>query len=121
MDIFKSILIGGDIMRGLILEERQGSFIILTKDGQFQEISKKLSYINEQGEVVIKSRILTYGKKIAATAAILIMLFFGYTWYTPYGYTTMDINPSVEIAYNRYDRVLEINGLNEEGKEIVSQ
>lgn len=108
-------------MRGLILEERQGSFIILTKDGQFQEISKKLSYINDKGEVVIKSRILTYGKRVAATAAIFIMLFFGYTWFTPYGYTTIDINPSMEITYNRYDRVLGINGLNEEGREIVGR
>jgi hypothetical protein len=108
-------------MKGLILEERLQSFVILTKDGQFLEVDKRRSTKTDSGEVVVRSGLRTYYKKIAAVAALFILIFFGATWYTPYGYMTLDVNPSIELSYNRYDRVLKINGLNQEGEEIVSQ
>lgn len=43
----------------------------------------------------------------------------GYTYYTPYAYVSIDVNPSVELTLNRFLRVLSVNAVNDAGAEIV--
>lgn len=96
--------------------------IVLTSDGEFKKtkVSKK-TMIGE--EIVIKNTSIIYEyRKIAAVVLIFLMLgssIGAYAYYTPYGYINVDINPSIEIAYNIFGRVIEVNGVNEDGISVV--
>ena len=56
----------------------------------------------------------------AAAAALVITGGIGvYAYYTPYGTVSLDVNPSIEYTINRFDRVLDVNGINDDGEDIL--
>ena len=59
---------------------------------------------------------------LAALAACLCLVFFGYYQpnFTPYGALRIQINPDVELTLSRTDRVLELEGLNEDGQSLIA-
>ncbi len=59
--------------------------------------------------------------KIFITLSILIISLVagGYILVQPANSLTMDVNPSIEIVTNRLDRVVEINPLNSDAKELL--
>ncbi len=65
--------------------------------------------------------------RIAAVAAALILLLGGaaggsyYANHKVVSTAMLDVNPSVEIALNRNDRVLRVNALNSDGEVIIGQ
>lgn len=52
---------------------------------------------------------------------ILILIVVGVVATQPVNSLTMDINPSIEIVTNRLDRVVEINPLNDDAKELLKE
>jgi len=42
-----------------------------------------------------------------------------YTYFQPHGYINVDINPSVEITYNIFNRVIDIKSINDDGIKII--
>lgn len=54
----------------------------------------------------------------AAACACLLSLLLGGRWlfFTPTAEISIDINPSIELGINRFDRVISINGFNEDGQ-----
>ena len=58
---------------------------------------------------------------VAGLAACLCLVFFGYYQpnFTPYGALRIQINPDVELTLSRTDRVLELEGLNEDGQVLI--
>lgn len=56
------------------------------------------------------------------TAACMFLLFLGGYWlyFTPTAEISMDINPSIELSVNRFDRIISAKGWNDDGKELVS-
>ena len=59
---------------------------------------------------------------VAGLAACLCLAFFGYYQpnFTPYGALRIQINPDVELTLSRTDRVLELEGLNEDGQSLIA-
>ena len=59
---------------------------------------------------------------MAGLAACLCLVFFGYYQpnFTPYGALRIQINPDVELTLSRTDRVLELEGLNEDGQSLIA-
>lgn len=55
-------------------------------------------------------------------AACMLLLFLGGYWlyFTPTAEISMDINPSIELAVNRFDRVISVEGWNDDGNELAS-
>lgn len=53
------------------------------------------------------------------SAFILTIVVMGVIATQPANYLTMDVNPSIEIVTNRLDRVVEINPLNDDAKELL--
>lgn len=67
--------------------------------------------------VRVKRRNLRY--YAAACAGLLFMLFGGrWFYFTPIAAISIDINPSIEMGINRFDRVISVNGFNEDGWEL---
>ncbi len=110
-------------MRAVIMEKKDNHIIVMTKDGQFKKIKKPQDDIEIGMEINIADGVHQNIRRIAAILIVVILMsglgVSTYAYYTPYGYVNVDINPNVEIIYNRFNRVLKINGMNDDGKNLV--
>ena len=56
----------------------------------------------------------------ACACAVLLVLLGGYrVYFTPTAIISIDINPSVELKINRFDRVIAVDGYNQDGAELA--
>lgn len=122
------MLTGGDNVKGIIMEVHKNKAVVLTKEGSFLEIDKGDRALEIGQEITLdnnkrlKRQIIRRFVSAAAAFILLITTGYGvYGYYTPYGYVNVDINPSVEIAYNLYNRVIGLKGLNEDGNILISK
>lgn len=68
----------------------------------------------------VKRRVWAYAVACAALLLTVSVLFQGlYT--TPVSYISIDVNPSIELALNLFDRVVSCEGYNEDGQQLVSE
>lgn len=59
----------------------------------------------------------------AAAAVCLAVIFFaGGSWlfFTPTAFISVDINPSLELGINRFDRIVSVEGYNDDGRELAA-
>lgn len=73
-----------------------------------------------------KIRVITSlrAKIVLAACAVLIALGIGggaYVYQTPVAYVGIDINPSIELGVNYFDRVVSAEGDNADGQDILSE
>lgn len=64
------------------------------------------------------------GKKlIPAMICMLFIILGGGSWlyFTPTAAVSIDINPSIELDINRFDRVISVNGYNDEGQVLAKE
>jgi len=63
-------------------------------------------------------------KVLIPTVVCLLFAFLGLgghrLYFMPVSFISIDINPSVELGINRFDRVVSVNGYNDDGKELAS-
>ncbi len=59
---------------------------------------------------------------LTLSSIIIVLMFSFYLYYnsTPYVVLTIDINPSLEVKLNRFNRVIEVSSLNEDALNFVS-
>ncbi|MDF2592671.1 MAG: hypothetical protein K0S75_2137 [Clostridia bacterium] len=110
-------------MKAIIAEIRGNHMIVIAKNGDFSRC-KKLPNCNIGDEINIPERNMrSIYKNLSAVAAsflILIMLSSGvYAYYTPYSYVSVDINPSLELYVNRFDRVIGVHAFNDEAEQVI--
>lgn len=62
-------------------------------------------------------------KTAAVAACLLIAVTAGGAWLylTPSAYISIDINPSLELGVNRFDRIVSIEDFNSDGQELAEQ
>lgn len=54
-------------------------------------------------------------------ACLLFALLWGrWLYFTPTAEISIDINPSIELSVNRFDRVISVNGINDDGRELAN-
>lgn len=62
-------------------------------------------------------------RRSLATALAVFMVFFGIggysAWATPISYISVDVNPSVELSLNRFDRVIDVTEYSEDGRSVL--
>jgi hypothetical protein len=110
-------------MKGIIAEIHGSYIIVIAKNGDFIKC-KKLPNCNIGDEIIIPIRNMrSIYKKISTIAAsfiILAMMSTGvYAYYTPYSYVSVDINPSLELSVNRFDKVIGVHAYNEEAQSLL--
>lgn len=71
-------------------------------------------------------RSLFMKKKLVAAACMATLIVGGsgaaYAYYqTPVSYLSLDINPSVEIGVNAFDKVVKVKGTNDDGNKILAK
>lgn len=112
-------------MKGLVMEIDKKNMVIMKEDGSF--INTRCidgAQIGEEVTVSETSPIWDNIYRYASVAAVIMILLLGgvqaKAYYTPYGYLNIDINPSIQVEFNKFERIIGVNGLNEDGKKVIS-
>ena len=64
----------------------------------------------------IHKRIARWGTMVAC---LCLLLLGSWVWQSPIGTVRMQINPDVQLSVNRFDRVVALEGLNEDGTSLI--
>ena len=133
-------------MKYLVMECTLGYAVVLDNDGRFlrvpnlgYEVGQELEYVeafsatDEPSDYKFRASesvptensnkrkiIFSMKKWIAVAACFCILVLGGTLWSIPAGTVRIKINPDVQITVNRFDRVVKIEGLNEDGKKLIS-
>ena len=114
-------------MKYLVMECGLSYAVVLDQDGRILKVPN-LGYTVGQSlkDVVLLPERLAkpaLHKRIArwsALAACLCLLLLGsWVWQSPIGTVRMQINPDVQLSVNRFDRVVALEGLNEDGTALI--
>ena len=112
-------------MKGIILEKGRDHSVLLLSDGTFRNIKNCRSH--KVGDVINADELteedsFSMKKAVSMVAAVFLAAFLGtgiYLWATPVQYINIDINPSVELMINRFDRIIKVKSLNDDGRRIA--
>lgn len=112
-------------MKAVIVECSNGAAVALCDDGTFRKLKNKGYSIGQELFIKEKRRPNRMVQKlsICASLALVLLSFAGigsHSYVEPYSYVSLDINPSIEYALNRYDKVISVSGINTEGQQVVS-
>lgn len=71
--------------------------------------------------MIMKKKTASIVRTAAAAAAIFLLSLGTWAYITPYAYVSLDVNPSIEYTLNRFERVLSVQAVNDDGQEIVKE
>lgn len=120
-------------MKYLVMECSLGYAVVLDNEGRFKripnlgyEVGQELDYVEEvsmteklsmiERSPSNRSRVKRW---IAVAACFCIILLGGTLWRAPAGTVRIKINPDVRMTVNRFDRVVKLEGINEDGKKLI--
>ncbi len=110
-------------MKAVIVDASGSVAVALRDDGQFVKL-KNIDFSIGQEIRIAPQRVSRFPKQVAVAASAALVLTAGagfglYEWNSPYSYVSLDASPSIEYALNRFDVVIAVNGLNEEGQHVA--
>jgi hypothetical protein len=108
-------------MKTVVVEIRGRFAALLADDGRIVKVRNQNYAI---GQVIIMKETAKKPVRIAAwaaaAAAAVCLCAVGVWAYTdPYAYVSLDVNPSIEYTLNRFERVLQVRAVNDDGEEAV--
>ncbi|MDF2907516.1 MAG: hypothetical protein K0R34_2837 [Herbinix sp.] len=110
-------------MKAVVVEIKNNKAAVLSDNGCVVTVKNNGYKIGQVIHMIDKNVKLT--KKVAvfaASAAAFVLLGTGaWAYATPYSYVSVDVNPSIEYTVNRFDRVLTVKAVNDDGKEILQE
>lgn len=110
---------------GIVMQLNKNHACVMTSSGEFLKlkINKTPPKVGEVYTGQIVKDIPFY--KYAVTAATLTFIFLcsstAYAYYTPVASVVVDINPSIKLDLNRWNRIIKTTPLNEDGKKVLSE
>jgi hypothetical protein len=109
---------------GIVMQIEKRYAFIMTNSGEFLKVklAKAVPNLGEiySGEIAKETPFYKY---TAAAASLLFVLLSGtvsYAYYTPTSSVVVDINPSIELKVNRWDRILKTTALNKDGEKVLA-
>ena len=118
-------------MNYLVMEVHPAYAVVLDEEGRFLKAANLCYQVGDTISNIVqlqkpKARSASVWKPLsglASAAACLCLVFFG--WYQPnytaYGTLRIQINPDVEMTVSRTDRVLDLEGLNADGEDLIEE
>ena len=116
-------------MNYLVMEVHPAYAVVLDEEGRFLKAANLRYQVGDTVRDIVELRRPKEKRPalwkplsgVAGLAACLCIVFFGYYQpnFTPYGALRIQINPDVELTLSRTDRVLELEGLNEDGQVLI--
>lgn len=103
-------------MRGIIMETKNGRAVLLTKGGEFVDVKNKGYSVGD------KVNITSSTGRLCAMAASLVIVCAGIgSYFVPAGYVSIDINPSLMMTLNMYNRVIDVTSFNDDARALLSK
>lgn len=118
-------------VKGLVVEIRRKHVILLTPDGEFVKAVRPSEKVSLGSELRGRSRTAAKKSRVfypaLAAAAILFLVFLPLSADLPLpwsqgsaaGYVAVDLNPSLELTFNRSLEVIDYRSLNDEGASLI--
>lgn len=110
------------MITGIIFEIKNGKASILKNNGEFISVKAEPNW--KKGEIIsirIKRHSFKAFYRIAACLLLFLLCGGGYSLYfTQNTIISLDVNPSLEISLNRFDRVISYRARNKDGLEIIN-
>ena len=117
-------------MNYLVMETHPAYAVLLDEEGRFLKAANLSYQVGDTVQDIVelqppKAKSPAVWKPLsglAGLAACVCLVFFGYYQpnYTAYGTLRIQINPDVEMTVSRTDRVLGLDGLNEDGEALIA-
>ena len=117
-------------MSYLVMEVHPAYAVVLDEEGHFLKAANLRYQVGDTVRDIVELRRPKEKRPalwkplsgVVGLAACLCIVFFGYYQpnFVPYGALRIQINPDVEMTVSRTDRVLDLEGLNEDGEETDS-
>lgn len=112
------------MITGVVFEINGTKAIVMKNDGTFETVRAKKDW--EKGDVITLNPNMNKWRPFYTVAAAFVLLIsLGITGYAGYYQETslvsMDVNPSIELSLNRFERVIKINSKNKDGQMIIDQ
>ena len=117
-------------MNYLVMEVHPAYAVVLDEEGRFLKAANLRYQVGDTVRDIVELRRPREKRPalwkplsgVAGLAACLCIVFFGYYQpnFVPYGALRIQINPDVELTLSRTDRVLELEGLNEDGQSLIA-
>lgn len=105
-------------MKAIVAEIDKKQMLVITNKGDFIKVKRQMSAtIGSEVEVSIHKTYMTYKRLASVAACFLACIFLStgvYAYYTPYSYVSVDINPSIALSLNRFERVISVDPLTED-------
>ena len=100
-------------------EKLKAAFDQVRAEEELKERTKE--YLSEKVYARKKKRTSPLRNFAAAAACALLVFLVGgsYLYFTPTAYISVDVNPSLELGINRFDRIISVTGYNEDGKALA--
>lgn len=103
----------------------QEAFDNIKADSQLKESTKQFLAENHNKKISLWQRPVFRRAFVAACALLLLVAGAGaggYAWMQmPVSYVSIDVNPSIELALNRFDKVTSVTAYNDEGRRIIEK
>lgn len=117
--------------KGIVMEMSDRHVIVMTPKGDFRRLPRdsRTCEIGEEilfAEPPVRRNVPAMAKLSGLVAAVVlcIAVFAGVTDFTGkndvVAYVSMDINPSVEMGIDSAEKVRDLRGLNEDGKQLIA-
>lgn len=109
-------------MKSVVVEIKDEYVIALSDNGIFTKVKNKNYSLGEV--LIMKNTTKKFSKKIAISIASVVAIaslgtVSAFAYYTPVGKVSLDVNPSIEYSVNMFDKVLEVNGVNDDGDTLL--
>jgi len=105
-------------MKAVVFEHKDSGTYVMDKQGSFRFV-KGYSSLPVGSEIELNPQALVQIKKVMAVAACFIVMVsigvFASLWNSVSYYAYVDINPSVELVFNKFDKLLNFEPLNNDG------
>ncbi len=110
-------------MKAVIVDVRKKTAAMLCADGSIIKVVNRNYTIGKEVDAGMTMKIMTIKTAITvAAASLLLAMGLGTSsYYLPTRYVSVDINPSIEYSINMYDRVIDVNGVNQDGEHILEE
>jgi hypothetical protein len=108
-------------MKAVVVEIKDGQAALLLEDGC---IVTRKNNDYAIGDVLEMKNDLKKKLVAIASAAATFLVMFGigaWAYASPYSYVSVDVNPSIEYSVNRFNKVLDVKALNDDGEDILNE
>ena len=108
-------------MKAIVVKTGNKDAVLLSDDGVFIKARNQNNPLGAVVDMDTPARKKPFAALAAVAAAVVVLISVGvFAYSTSYYFISMDVNPGMIIAANRFERALSIEALNTEAKNILN-